>query len=121
MESAVDAGAIPAEASAILMAAVGGDAGKIPTLVSAVASAVDVGAIPAETSVILMAAVGGDAGKVPTVGLAMYAAADVVAIPVAAVVGDMRSESIAAEDNTINGMMQTMMWDMTLRLGMVGM
>ena len=84
-------------------------------------SAVDAGAIPAEASAILMAAVGGDAGKVPTVGLAMYAAADVVASPVAAVVGDMRSESIAAEDNTINGMMQTMMWDMTLRLGMVGM
>ena len=81
----------------------------------------DVGAIPAEASVIFMAAVGGDAGKVPTVGLAMYATADAVAIPVAAVVGDTRSESIAAEDDTINGMMQTMMWDITLRLGMLGM
>ena len=35
MESAVDAGAIPAEASAILMVAVGGDAGKIPMVASA--------------------------------------------------------------------------------------
>ena len=81
----------------------------------------DVGAIPAEASAILTAAVGGDAGKIPTVGSATYAAADAVAIPAAAVVGDAGSESIAAEDDTINGMMPTMMWDMTLRLGMVGM
>ena len=44
-----------------------------------------------------------------------------MAIHATAVVSDAGSESITAEDDTINGMMPTMMWDMTLRLGMVGM
>ena len=34
-----------------------------------------------------------------------------MAIPVAAVVSDAGSESIAVEDDTINGMMPTMMWE----------
>jgi len=68
-------------------------------------------AIPVVALAIPTAAVWGYAGKIPTVSLATYVAADAVAIPAAAVVGDAGSESIAAEDNTINGMMPTMMWE----------
>jgi len=115
--SAVEGGAILAVASAIPTAAVGGDAGKIPTMASAMASAVDAEAIPAVALAIPTEAVGGYGGKIPTVALAMYAAADAVAIPVAAIVGEAGSESIAAEDDTINGMMPTMMWEDDSRVG----
>jgi len=62
-------------------------------------------------SAIPTAAVGGYVGKIPTVALATYATADVVVSPAAVVVGDAGSELIAAEDDTINGMMPTMMWE----------
>jgi hypothetical protein len=74
-------------------------------------SAVDAGAISAVASAIPMAAVWGGVGKIPSVASATYAAADGVAIPAAAVVGDVGSESIAVRDDTINGMMPTMMWE----------
>jgi hypothetical protein len=90
-----DVTAISAVALAIPAAAVGRDMGKIPTILSAVASAVDAGVIPAVALAIPAAAVGGDARKIPMVALAMYAAADAEAIsavasaiPAAAVGGD---------------------------------
>ena len=84
----------------------------IPAMASAMASVVDMGAIPVVASAIPTAVVGEYTGNIiPMVLLAKYAAADAMAIPVVAVVGDAGSESIAAEDNTINGMMPTMMWE----------
>ena len=101
--------AIPAVALAIPAVVVGGDAGNISVMALAVMSAVEGGEIPAVASAIPTAAVGGYEGKIPTVALATYVAVDAVAIPAVAVVGDAGSESIAVEDNTINGMMPTMM------------
>jgi len=111
LTSVVEGGAIPAVAPAIPMAAVGGDVGKIPAMASVMASAVDTGAIPVVASAIPTATVGGYAGKIPTVLLTTYAVADALAIPTAAVVGDVGSESIATEDDTINGMLPNMMWE----------
>ena len=91
--------------------AVGEDAGMIPAMALAMVSVVEAGAISAVASAIPTVAVGGYAGNIPTAALATYAVADTVAIPAAAVVGDAGSESIAMEDDTINGMMPTMMWE----------
>ena len=111
LTSVVEGGAIPVVAPAIPMAAVGGDVGKIPAMASVMESAVDMGAIPVVVSVIPTAKVGGYAGKIPTVLLTTYAVVDAFAIPTAAVVDDVGSESIATEDDTINGMLPNMMWE----------
>ncbi len=60
--AAVDAAAIPAVASAIFAAAVGGELGKFPTVALAMYVAADAAAISAVALVIPAAAVGGDAG-----------------------------------------------------------